>query len=65
MHFVDCWVNMTEDLHTTETQGLTQERHATSGVDKCRLDDLAQRKCVEIHEVLSGNKWMGSLDLTI
>ena len=47
----------------TETQGSTTERCATNGVDKCHLDDLAQRKHVKIHVVHRGNKWMGSLDL--
>jgi len=46
-----------------ETQGTMTERHATNGVDRCHLDDLAQRKHVEIHEVHLGNKWMGSLNL--
>ncbi len=46
-----------------ETQGLMTKRCATNGVDGCCLDDLAQRKHVEIHEVHRGNKWMGSMDL--
>ena len=35
---------------------------ATNGVEQRRLDELAQRKHVEIHEVHWENKWMGSLD---
>ncbi len=38
-------------------------RYATNGVDGHHLDDLAQRKRVEIHEVCWGNKWICSLDL--
>ncbi len=64
-HFADCWVK-TEGLCTIETQRLMTERDALpNGVDKCRLDDLVQRKHVEIHVVLGGNKWMGSSDLMI
>jgi len=36
-------------LHTRETQGSTQRRRATNGVDERHLDDLAQRKRVGIH----------------
>ncbi len=45
-----------------EMQRTMMGRCATNGVDKCCLDELAQRKCVEIHKVHWGNKWMGSLD---
>jgi len=54
----------TEDLCTTETQGLTTERRATKGVDECHLDDLAQRKRVEIHDGPRGNKVDGLFGLS-
>ncbi len=63
MHFADCWVDMTEDLHMTETQGSMQGRRTTDGVDKCHLDDLAQRKHVGIHDGPRGNKVDGLFGL--
>ncbi len=62
MHFADCWVE-SEGLCTIETQGLTQKRCATNGVDECCLDDLAQRKHVGIHNGPQGNKVDGLFGL--
>jgi len=61
----DCWVNDRGSPHERDTRDWRQKRHATNGVDKLRLDGLAQRKHVEIHRVRSGNEWMGSLTLMI
>ena len=46
-----------------ETQGSTQRRCTTNGVDKCHLDDLAQRKRVGIHDGPRGNKVDGLFGL--
>jgi len=40
-----------EVLCMEETQGTTTERRTTNGVNRCHLDDLAQRKHVGIHWV--------------
>jgi len=40
-------------------KGMTVERNTTNGVNRCHLDDLAERKCVEIHRDHWGNKLMG------
>ena len=46
----NCWVSP-EVLCMEETQGMMTERRATNGVNGRCLDDLAQRKHVEIHGV--------------
>ena len=55
---------MTEVLHTRERhKDRHKERRATNGVDECRLDDLAQRKHVGIHDGPRGNKVDGLFGL--
>jgi len=64
-------LNETEVLRTEETQGSTdkkrekkkKKRRATNGVEQRRLDELAQRKRVEIHDGLGSNKVDGLFEL--
>jgi len=61
--FADCWVESQRASARERHKDRPIKERATNGVDELRLDDLAQRKRVKIHDGPRGNKVDGLFGL--